>query len=125
MSRAKAQAEVNLARDVTNTERAFYRCLGRERQAKASAYPEANVKGELASPGGEKVEVRNEFFASVFSGSQDSCISHVPEPCTPQPLGGDWGSESHPPHWKGRASPRLPHETGSVLWGRMACIPGF
>jgi len=97
MSRAKAQAEVNLARDVTNTERAFYRCLGRERQAKASAYPEANVKGELASPGGEKVEVRNEFFASVFSGSQDSCISHVPEPCTPQPLGGDWGSKSPPP----------------------------
>ena len=97
MSRAKAQAEVNLARDVTNTERAFYRCIGRERQAKASAPPLASVKGELASTGGEKAEVLNEFFALVFTGSQDSNISHIPEPCIPKPLGGDQGSKSLSP----------------------------
>ena len=65
MSRAKAQAEVNLARDVTNTERAFYGCIGRERQAKASAPPLASVKGELASADVEKAEVLNEFKLSV------------------------------------------------------------
>jgi len=28
----------------------------------------------------EKAEVLNEFFASVFTGSQDSYISQIPEP---------------------------------------------
>ena len=91
------QAELNLARDVKNSMKTFYTYIGPKRQAKTSVPPLVSVKGELASPGGEKVEVRNEFFASVFSGSKDSCISHVPEPCTPQPLGGDWGSKSTPP----------------------------
>ena len=44
----------------------------------------------------EKTEVLNEFFASVFTGGQDSSLSHVPEPCTPKPPGGDQGGKSPP-----------------------------
>ena len=44
----------------------------------------------------EKAEVLNEFFASVFTCVQDSSLSHVPEPCTPKPPGGDQGGKSPP-----------------------------
>ena len=53
-----------------------------------------NEKGELATTGMEKAEVLNEFFALIFTGSQDSNISHVPEPCILQTLGEGWGSKS-------------------------------
>ena len=44
----------------------------------------------------EKAEVLNEFFALAFTGSQDSNIFHIPEPCIPKPLGGDQGNKSPP-----------------------------
>lgn len=90
------QAELNLARDVKNNMKTFYRYIGQKRQAKMSAPPLVNVKGEQASVDEEKAEVLNEFFASVFTGSQDSNISHVPKPYIPKPLGGDGGSKSPP-----------------------------
>ena len=54
-----------------------------------------NVKGELASMDDEKDEVLNECFASIFTGSQDFNISHIPKLCIPKPLGGDRRSKSH------------------------------
>ena len=68
-------------RDVKNNRKTFYRYIRQKRQAKASVPPLVNVKGELASTDEDKAEVLNEFFASVFTGSQDSSISHVPELC--------------------------------------------
>ena len=56
-------------------------------------YPLVNVKGGLASTDGEKAEVLNKFFASVFTGSQDSLISHIPESHILEPVGGNWGSK--------------------------------
>ena len=53
-----------------------------ERQALESILPLINEKGELATTDMEKAEVLNEFFASVFTGSQDS---HIPEPHIPAP----------------------------------------
>jgi len=88
-----------------------YRDIGQKRQAKTGVPSLVNLKGELASTDKEKAEVLNEFFASVFTGDQDSSLSHIPEPCIPKPLGGDQGDKS-PPHCKGRAGPRPPHETG-------------
>ena len=91
-----------MARDVKNNMKMFYRYIGQKRQVKASVPPLVNVKGKLASMDEEKAEVLNEFFALVFTGSQDSNISHIPEPCIPKPLGGNK---------EGRASLRLPHDT--------------
>ena len=84
----KTQAEMNLARDVKSS-KTFYRYIGQKRQATVSVSPLVNVKGELASTDEEKAEVLNEFFALVFTGSQDSDISPVPESCIPNPLGGN------------------------------------
>jgi len=54
--KAKAQAELNLAWDVKNNMKTFYRYIGQKRQAKASVPPLVNVKGELASTGEEKAD---------------------------------------------------------------------
>ena len=86
--KGEAQAELILARDAKNN-KTFYRYIVQKRQVKATVSPLVNVKGELASTDEEKAEVLNEFFASVFTGSQDSNISHVPELCIPKPLGED------------------------------------
>jgi len=61
---------------------------GQKRQAKESVSPLLNEKGELAATDMEKDEVLNEFFASVFTGSQ---YSHIPKPHIPEcePLGGN------------------------------------
>ena len=72
------------------------RYIGQKRQAKASVPPLVNVKGELASTDEEKAEALNEFFASAFTGGQDSGTSPVPEPCIPTPLGGDQDGKSPP-----------------------------
>ena len=77
------QVELNLARDVNNNKKTFYKYIGQKRQAKTGVPSLVNLKGELASTDEEKAEVLNEFFASVFTGGQDSSLSHVPEPCTP------------------------------------------
>ncbi|KFZ66869.1 hypothetical protein N338_11098, partial [Podiceps cristatus] len=46
--KAKAQMELNLARDVKNNKKGFYRYIGQKRQAKESVPPLVNEKGELA-----------------------------------------------------------------------------
>jgi len=107
--KAMAQMEVNLARDIKN-KNGFYRYIGQKRQAKESIPSLVNEKGELATTAMEKAEVLSECFASIFTGRQDSCISRVPEACIPEPLCRKWGSK-FPSPCKGRASPRLSHET--------------
>ena len=54
--------------------------IGQERQYKGSVRPLINEKGKLATTDMEKAEVLNEFFASVFTVSQASHVSRVPEP---------------------------------------------
>lgn len=50
-----------------------------------------NKKRKKSTADLEKVKVFNKFFASLFTGSQASCASHVPEP-----LNGRWGSKIPP-----------------------------
>ena len=58
--------ELNLARDVKDNKKQFYRYIGRKRQAKESVPPLMKGKGELASSDMEKAEVLSECFASVM-----------------------------------------------------------
>ena len=78
--KAKALVELNLARDVKDNKKGFYRYIGRRRQAKESVSPLMKGDGELASSDIEKTEVLNECFASVFTGGQASrvCQDHEP-----------------------------------------------
>ena len=78
--KAKALVELNLARDVKDNKKGFYRQKGRRRQAKESIPALTKGNGELASSDTEKAEVLNECFASVFTGGQASrvCQDHEP-----------------------------------------------
>ena len=53
--------ELNLARDVKDNKKGFYRYRGRRRQAKENVPPLMKGNGELASSDIEKAEVLNEL----------------------------------------------------------------
>ena len=74
--KAKAQMELNLARDVKDNMKGFYGYIGRRRRAKESVPPQMKGNGELASSDTEKAEVLSECFASVFTDGQASCIQY-------------------------------------------------
>ena len=78
--KAKAQMELNLARDVKDNKKGFYRYIGRRRQTKEDVPPLMKGNGELASSDIEKAEVLSECFTSVFMGGQASrvCQDHEP-----------------------------------------------
>ena len=68
--------EPNFIRDVENS-KAFFRYIGQKKQVKESVIPFIIEKGKMASI--DKAEVLSKFFASVFTGSQASHTSHVPQ----------------------------------------------
>ena len=78
--KAKAQMEMNLARDVKDNKKEFYNYIGRRRQAKESVPPLMNGNWWLASSDIGKAEVLSECFASDFTGGQASrvCQDHEP-----------------------------------------------
>ena len=61
--KAKAQMELNLARDVEDNKRGIYRYAGQKRQAKESIPPLLNERGKWAIAAMEKAEVLSVFFA--------------------------------------------------------------
>ena len=65
--KAKAQLELNLARDVKNHKKGFYRCVGQKRKTKENVHhpphpPPIKKTGDLATRDMEKAEVLNDFF---------------------------------------------------------------
>ena len=76
--KAKVQMELNLARDLKDNKKGFYRYIGRRRQAKESVPPLMNGNWWLASSDIGKAEVLSECFASDFTGGQASrvCQDH-------------------------------------------------
>ncbi|KFR01231.1 hypothetical protein N306_09969, partial [Opisthocomus hoazin] len=77
--KAKAQLELNLARDVKNNKKGFYRYVSRKKMVKESVPPLMSETGELATADEEKAEVLNNFFASVFTGNLSPHPSRVDE----------------------------------------------
>lgn len=49
ITKAEAQMELNLERNIKNSRKGFYRYIGQKRQAKGSVPPLLNKKGELAT----------------------------------------------------------------------------
>ena len=99
--------ELNIAMDVKNKKKSFYRYIGRKKQIKEGAPPLINKDRELAFSNIEIAEVLNECFASAFSYGQASHACWDPEA-----LGVGERSRFHPegPAQAGEAGPREPNE---------------
>ncbi|KFQ63779.1 hypothetical protein N334_06073, partial [Pelecanus crispus] len=80
VGKAKAQLELNLARDVKNNRKGFYRYVSQKRKAKESIPPLMNKNANLVSTDKEKAEVLNNLFALVFTGNLSPHPSRVDGP---------------------------------------------
>ncbi|GAB0209787.1 mitochondrial enolase superfamily member 1 [Grus japonensis] len=72
--KAKALIELNLARDVKDNKKSFYRYVSDKRRTRENVGPLWNETGDLVTQDMEKAEVLNDFFASVFTSK---CLSHT------------------------------------------------
>ncbi|KFV03790.1 hypothetical protein N340_13356, partial [Tauraco erythrolophus] len=77
--RAKGLIELNLARDIKSNKKNFHRYVSDKKRSRENIGPLQKETGDLATWGMEKVEVLNDFFASVFTGKSSSCTAQVTE----------------------------------------------
>ncbi|KFV69128.1 hypothetical protein N307_09661, partial [Dryobates pubescens] len=88
--KAKAQLELNLARDVKKNKKGFCRHIDQKRKVKENV-PLMSNSGELVSTDEEKAEILNNFFASVFTDNPSP-----PSSCVDGPQEGDQGDKVLP-----------------------------
>ncbi|PKU44399.1 hypothetical protein llap_5291 [Limosa lapponica baueri] len=74
---AKAQAELNLARDIKNNTKNFYRYVRDKGKTREVVGPLWKEMGDLASQDMDKAELLNNFFASVFTGKGSNHTTQV------------------------------------------------
>ncbi|GAB0184683.1 mitochondrial enolase superfamily member 1 [Grus japonensis] len=85
----KALIEINLARDVKDNKKSFYRYVSGKRRTRENVGPLQNETGDLVTQDMEKAEVLSDFFASVFTGK---CLSHTAQVTE----GRDWENAEPP-----------------------------
>ncbi|GAB0209832.1 mitochondrial enolase superfamily member 1 [Grus japonensis] len=89
--KAKAYTELNLARDVKDNKKSFYRYVSDKRRTRENVGPLQNETGDLVTQDMEKAEVLNDFFASVFIGK---CLSRSAQ--VTKGKGRDWENAEPP-----------------------------
>ncbi|GAB0209007.1 mitochondrial enolase superfamily member 1 [Grus japonensis] len=89
--KAKALTELNLARDVKDNKKSFYRYVSDKRRTRENVGPFQNERGDLVTQDMEKAEGLNDFFASVFTGK---CLSHTAQ--VAEGKGRDWENAEPP-----------------------------
>ncbi|GAB0204458.1 mitochondrial enolase superfamily member 1 [Grus japonensis] len=89
--KAKALIELNLARDVKDNKKSFYRYVSDKRRTRENVGPLWNETGDLVTQDMEEAEVLNDFFASVFTGK---CLSHTAH--ITEDKGRDWQNTEPP-----------------------------
>ncbi|GAB0179086.1 mitochondrial enolase superfamily member 1 [Grus japonensis] len=77
--KAKVLIELNLARDVKDNKKSFYRYISDKRKTGENVGLLQKETGDLITWDMEKVEVLNDFFALVFSGKCSSLTAEVAE----------------------------------------------
>ncbi|PKU44522.1 rna-directed dna polymerase from mobile element jockey- hypothetical protein [Limosa lapponica baueri] len=75
----KAQIELNLVRDTKGNTKSFYRYIDDKRKTRENLGPLQKEKRDLVTQDTEKVEVLNDFFASVFTSNGSSHTLQVTE----------------------------------------------
>ncbi|PKU38009.1 rna-directed dna polymerase from mobile element jockey-like [Limosa lapponica baueri] len=65
--KAKAPLELNVARDVKDNKKGFFKYISSKRKTRENVGPLLNEVGVLVTDDAEKVELLNAFFASVFT----------------------------------------------------------
>ncbi|PKU36536.1 rna-directed dna polymerase from mobile element jockey- hypothetical protein [Limosa lapponica baueri] len=90
VKKAKAQTELNLARDIKGNKKNFYKYVRDKGKTREDVGPLRKEK-ELVTQDMEKAEVLNDFFASVFTGKGSNHTAQVAEG-----KGRDWENEEPP-----------------------------
>lgn len=112
MKKAKAQLELNFARDTKNNKNIFYRYVGQKRKIKDNVHPTINEKELVTINMLMKHSVT--FFAPVFTGNHSSHVSQ----------GKDWGNEVPLTVRSDQVQDHLRNLNTSNPWDPMRCIPG-
>ncbi|KFV17142.1 hypothetical protein N339_01295, partial [Pterocles gutturalis] len=77
--KAKAQTELNIAKDVKGNRKNFNRYVSNKRRTRENVGPHRKKEGDLVTQDTEKAEGLNEFFTSVFTGKSSSHTAEVAE----------------------------------------------
>ncbi|PKU33936.1 glycerol kinase [Limosa lapponica baueri] len=67
MRNVKAQLELNMARDVKDNKKGFFKYISSKRKTRENVSSLLNEVGALVTKDAEKAELMNAFFASVFT----------------------------------------------------------
>jgi len=67
MRKAKVHLELNLANDVKDNKKSFFKCISSKRKSRENVGPLLKEVGVLVTENAEKAELLNAFFSSVFT----------------------------------------------------------